>query len=430
MLHLPDKILIQPLTVPVNATLSIPGSKSLTNRQLILAALAQGETTLKGALWSEDTELMVHCLQKLGFKLLVFLDPSNSSNRTITISGQGGKIPSAEADLYVGTAGTVARFLGAFCALGKGPYRLHGTDRMHERPMSELFHAIRSLGGKIEDRNGHLPATISGPINIGSIQVPSYDSSQFASALLLIGVSVDCPLTPYVEMTRNLLKEWKNPSKVREIELDASSASYFVALQRLHPGGNLELERYPSDQSSQIDRLIKEDRFWPPPEEVSRKKDLGDSILTLAIGAAGLKRTFRLVDAANLRKQECDRISALATELNKCGVPTRELPDGLVLSPASHFQRATIHTYQDHRIAMSFSILGALDVMKDGQPWITIENPSCVEKTFPNFYETLEELALQSYRNAKKTYRPIVLTPDGEPLFKSLFGIRDGEKKD
>ncbi len=410
---LPDVIQIRPLTVPVCATISVPGSKSLTNRELVLAALGNGPTLLRGALWSEDTRLMVECLKRLGFTIEVTDDATNSSNRTITVQGQGGRVPAREADLFVGTAGTAARFLAAVCALGTGRYHLHGTPRMHERPMKEVFDAIRALGAKVEDSNGRLPATISGPIREGSVAVPSIDSSQFASAMILISrtanIRVDSPSSPYVDMTRRLMEEWSKPAATREIEPDASSASYFVALQRLHPGGRLDLGARFAQPSLQIDHRMSADKFWTPfPKRVSRRSDLGDSVLTLVIAAAAMKQSFHLIEAANLREQECDRISALAVELTKCGVPVKEEPEGLILEPASRFQPATIHTYNDHRIAMSFAVLASMDAMGNGKPWITIENPSCVEKTFPNFFETLESLARQSNEAAGKPHQPMV----------------------
>ena len=428
-MNLPDVIKIRPLTVPVHGDLNFkslcPGSKSLTNRSLILAALARGKTQLRGALCSEDTELMVNCLKKLGFHVEARADPSNACNRLITVHGQGGKIPAGEADLFVGTAGTVARFVTALCARGKGCYRLHGTPRMHDRPMKELFDAIRSLGGSVKDRNGHLPAVVSGPLRSGRVLIFGEDSSQFASALWLVSriskterIEVECEFSPYVEMTKALLKDWENPAKVREIEFDASSAGYFLALHYLHRKD--EKRRPPGmkgllKNSCQVDRLMED--YWPLREEISRKKDLGDTVLTYVIMAAARKCPLRLVDAANLREQECDRISAMAAELNKCGVPARELPDGLILSPATNFKRATIHTYNDHRIAMCFAVLATVDAMGDGKPWITIENPSCVEKTFPNFFKTLEDVARRSHQKAGQPFSPVVLTLDGKPVF-------------
>jgi 3-phosphoshikimate 1-carboxyvinyltransferase len=418
--NLPDKICIRPLTVPVQAKISVPGSKSITNRALILAVLSPGTVRLNGALWAEDTELMVAALRKLGFEIEVTPDPYNDCNRTIKVQGQGGKIPVKEADLFVGTAGTAARFLSVLCALGQGRYRLHGTDRMHERPMKEVFVAIRSLGGTVEDTADHLPAIIRGPIRGGKISISESDSSQFASALILVSkvlaVEVQTPSSPYVQMTRELVKCWGSASSMEfDVEPDASSASYFKALPCLHPVSRdaLVIEKWPA-KSSQIDHAFQ--NFLPPPKEVSRKKDLGDSVLTLVITAAALKRPFRLFEAANLRNQECDRIAALKTELTKCGVPAQEKSDELILEPAEKFNPASIKTYKDHRMAMSFAIFGSIDAMKTGSSWITIEDPSCVNKTFPNFFETLESVARQSYEAAGQVHLPAIITPNGLPV--------------
>lgn len=416
-MKLPDAICIRPLNAPVHARISVPGSKSLTNRALILAALDRGATRLLGALWSEDTERMVDCLQRLGFQLEVAADPANTDNRTITVHGRGGEIPATEADLFVGTAGTVARFLTAFCALGRGRYRLHGTPRMHERPMKDGFDSIRVLGAKVEDTDGHLPAIITGPIRPGRVTVSETDSSQFASGLLLIGrvarITVETAASPYVEMTRRLLAEWDIPSAARAIEPDASSASYFWALRHLH-GGSLEIDRWP-EQSSQIDQRMQ--NFLPPPATISRKSDLGDSVLTLTVLAAAMRRPFQLVEAANLRKQESDRLTVLAAELRRCGVPVEEQSDGITLAPATDFRRARIRTWQDHRIAMSFAVLATVDALGDGRPWLTIEDPGCVGKTFPGFFETWEAVARQSAASRGKAFCPCILHPDGLPVF-------------
>lgn len=164
---LPDLIEIVPLEKPVRAEITVPGSKSITNRALILAALADGEVTLQGALWSEDTQIMVEALQKLGFEITVEPDPEEFCNRTITVKGLDGRIPKAGTperplELFVGNAGTAARFLAAFVCLGNGAYRLSGVSRMHERPQAALFNALRELGYRVESENDRLPATIFG----------------------------------------------------------------------------------------------------------------------------------------------------------------------------------------------------------------------------------------------------------------------------
>src|SRR5712671_5605207 len=164
---LPELIEIVPLAAPVRAEITVPGSKSITNRALILAALADGEVTLKGALWSEDTEIMFDCLQKLGFEVSKQNDPDELCNRTITVKGLGGKIPNAGTpekplELFVGNAGTAARFLAAMVCLGNGVYRLSGVPRMHERPQAALFKALREQGYRVDSANDKLPATIFG----------------------------------------------------------------------------------------------------------------------------------------------------------------------------------------------------------------------------------------------------------------------------
>ena len=217
---LPQLIEIVPLAGPVHAEITVPGSKSITNRTLILAALAAGETTLRGALWSEDTEVMVACLRRLGFAVEVTPEADEPANRTMRVGGLGGKIPlggtvEQPLELFVGNAGTAARFLAAIVCLGSGVYRLSGVPRMHQRPQAALFTALRQLGYRIDSPNDKLPAVIHGAgRRPGKITVGVEDSSQFASALLLsaeIGgweVSVsganDDEL-PYVEMTRQLV---------------------------------------------------------------------------------------------------------------------------------------------------------------------------------------------------------------------------------
>ena len=190
-MSLPDLIEILPLKNAVSANVTIPGSKSITNRALILAALSTRKTVLKGALWSEDTQVMVECWKELGFEVTVEKDFSEASNRVITVKGQGGTIPKAGTsekplELFVGNAGTAARFLSAFVCLGKGHYRLRGVARMHQRPQADLFKALRGLGYGIDSPNDKLPVVIAGtgPREAGC-EVSIGSSSQFASALLL-----------------------------------------------------------------------------------------------------------------------------------------------------------------------------------------------------------------------------------------------------
>ncbi len=217
---LPDLIAIEPLAGPVRAEVTVPGSKSVTNRAMVLAALASGTTTLRGALWSEDTQLMAQALRRLGFAVEVAPDPDESSNRTIVVEGRGGSVPPGGSvaqplDLDVGNAGTAARFLAALVCLGAGVYRLDGSARMHERPQAGLFDALRELGYRIDAPNDRLPARIhGGGMRPGSCRVRIDQSSQFASALLLSAraggwtVQVEgesAEEAPYVRMTRELV---------------------------------------------------------------------------------------------------------------------------------------------------------------------------------------------------------------------------------
>jgi len=476
---LPDVIEIVPLDKTVRAEITVPGSKSITNRALILAALAEGEVTLKGALWSEDTQIMVECLHQLGFDVRVVEDAAEFCNRTITVRGLGGRIPKAGTaekplELFVGNAGTAARFLAAFLCLGPGTYRLSGVPRMHERPQAALFNALRQLRYHVESENGNdkLPVRIYGdggaePTSVGRkpsehpngitgtegiqsgkdravpqplrwCKVSIEASSQFASALLLSAkaggweieiTGENAEESPYVVMTSKMVETFPSQGGTFQIEPDASSGSYFLAAGKIaeppeimeyseefgvevpttyfnqimvanwptsdwqvdgrfleyitHPlwlHGLLEQQRTgkPVDKES-VRKLVESRKV-----EVSRRHDLGDSIMTAIVAASiGLEvGGFKFTDLGRLRVQECERVVALRTELTKCGASVMEEGDTLTISPST-LHGAEIETYHDHRMAMCFAILG-LKV-----PGIRIKNPGCVKKTFPNFFQKL-----------------------------------------
>jgi len=443
---LPELIEIVPLDKPVRAEITVPGSKSITNRALILAALADDEITLEGALWSEDTQVMTEALQKLGFEIKVEPDPNEFCNRRITVKGQGGRIPKAGTEekpleLFVGNAGTAARFLTAFVCLGKGVYRLSGVARMHERPQAALFKALRELGYRVESENDKLPVTIHGiGWKPGTCHVSVAESSQFASSLLLgakqggwdIRIQgEDLEEMPYVEMTRRLIDAFPRNSGAFEIEPDASSGSYFLAANWLLSvsswmKGYLESTPYwqihgrfwevwdwvrayrqtgslspiDGDQFAinvrkwptsgwQIDAEF--DSFIPLPEKISREGQLGDSIMTAIALAADLwgglgpeqrSKGIQFTDLRRLRLQECERVVALRDELKKCGGHVVEKDESLTVFQTT-LHGAEIETYNDHRMAMCFAILG-LKI-----PGIKIKNPACVKKTFPNFFQKL-----------------------------------------
>ncbi len=438
---LPDLIEIVPLDKPVRAEITVPGSKSITNRALILAALADGEVTLEGALWSEDTQVMTEALVKLGFAIKVKADPEEFCNRRITVRGLGGRIPNAGTpenplELFVGNAGTAARFLAAMVCLGKGVYRLSGVPRMHERPQAALFKALRQLGYRVDSANDKLPATIFGSSRGDEAQtgkgnhslltsaatVSIEESSQFASALLLSAnrggwevkvVGENAEESAYVAMTTKLLAVFPRQGGAFRIEPDASSGSYFwgagwlaakyelraasaIAIRalgrELRPKESIKLDVKPSqvsvlgwprtDWQADTDFTI----FVHPekashPSEISRRYDLGDSIMT-AVVLAPFAQNVRFTDLGRLRHQECERVVALRTELTKCGAKVVEEGDTLTVYP-SQLHGAEIETYNDHRMAMCFAILG-LKV-----PGIKLHNPACVKKTFPNFFQKL-----------------------------------------
>lgn len=462
---LPNLIEIVPLAGPVRAEITVPGSKSITNRALILAALADGETKLLGALWSEDTQIMVDCLRQLGFEVAVEPDAEELCNRTVTVTGLRGAIPrggtaGTPLELFVGNAGTVARFLAALVCLGNGVYRLHGVPRMHERPQAALFQALRELGYRVESENGNdkVPARIFGtgpaprPLPRGaddrrpgegaaarSCTVSIEDSSQFASALLLCAevagwhvkvIGENAEESPYVRMTAKLIEAFPKHGGSFQIEPDASSGSYFWAAKRLLPrleyleyserfgipvrteqwnatavlrwpksGWQVD-ERFPGvllltppltfglDSAQTGERL--EEEALPSLRKVcrdasiSRRQHLGDSIMTAIVLAPFAIGPVEFTELGRLRVQECDRVTALRTELTRCGAKVIEEGDTLTVFPsAGKLHGAEIETYSDHRMAMCFAILG-LKV-----PGIKIKNPACVKKTFPNFFQKL-----------------------------------------
>jgi 3-phosphoshikimate 1-carboxyvinyltransferase len=416
---LPDLIEIIPPNQPGRAEITVPGSKSITNRALVLAALSDGETILHGALWSEDTQVMVECLRELGFMVNVKDDPQEPSNRTITVYGQGGKVlrggtVEQPLEIFVGNAGTAARFLLAMVCLGQGVYRLHGLPRMHERPQAALFQALRELGYRLESANDKLPALVhgAGP-RAARCRVSIEESSQFASALLLCARAGQWQVatsgenaeeSPYVAMTSKLIAAFPRRGGRFQIEPDASSASYFWAAGLLlAPGESLQAAQGQTSATAasvpatpaavtvragpasdwQVDSAFP--RFLPLPAVISRRTDLGDSIMTAVVLAPFMPRPVRFTDLGRLRVQECERVAALRTELTRCGAKVAEDGDTLMVCP-SQLHGAVIETYNDHRIAMCFAILG-LKV-----PGIRLQNPACVKKTFPTFFQKLAAL--------------------------------------
>ena len=390
---LPDIIEIVPMTGPVTADVTVPGSKSITNRALILAALADGEVRLTGALWSEDTQIMVDALRLLGFEIAVAEDAAEACNRHLTVQGLGGRVPNAGTaesplEIHVGNAGTAARFLGAFVCLAEGSVRLSGVDRMHVRPQGELFHSLRRMKYRIDSDNDLLPAVFhgTGPREM-ACSVSLQQSSQFASALLLSAragtwivdiVGDNADEAPYLNMTRELIETFPHAGGEFAIEPDASSGSYFLGINCIHEG--VEVAHWPLT-GWQIDAQFP--RFINLPREVTHNTDLGDSIMTAIVLAPLAEHPVSFPALHRLRVQECERVRALRTELTKCGARITEEGDTLHVEPSPELHGAEIDTYNDHRMTMCFAMLG---LKVSG---IRLRNPSCVKKTFPDFFQKL-----------------------------------------
>jgi 3-phosphoshikimate 1-carboxyvinyltransferase len=396
---LPDLIEIVPPESPIQARISLPGSKSITNRALILAALSRNKVTLEGALWSEDTEVMAAALQQLGFELQVQRGERQDGNCQITVHGQNGQIPrggtpAVPLELFVGNAGTAARFLTALVCLGHGSYRLHGVPRMHQRPQAALLQAIRHLGYVVDSESDRLPVTIHSPgPKPGAVNISIQQSSQFASALLLVSrhagwkvqiVDENTEESAYVDMTQAMLQAFPFDGGQFVVEPDASSGSYIWAANHLlrsalGPACLIEPTLWP-DSGWQIDQHFP--HTLPLSRPISRNGDLGDSIMTAVVLGAFAAQPVQFTDLGRLRLQECERVQALQTELERCGCKVAQDGDMLTVYP-SNLHGATIHTYKDHRMAMCFACLG-LRI-----PGIRIQDPACVSKTYPRFFEML-----------------------------------------
>ncbi len=417
---------IKPISRPLNATVRVPGSKSLTNRALLIAALANGTTHLTNALFSDDSRYFAKALQTLGFDVQL-----DESNHAMTVTGLGGKIPAKKAELFIGNAGTAARFLSAFLTLGNGEYILDGEPRMRERPIGDLVEALQQLGVELEARNNCPPVEIfANGLSGGKTKIAGNISSQFLSALLMVAPYAQSPIEielttdlnskPYVDMTIAIMQDFGvavernqysrftlhpssySPSTNYPIESDASAASYFFAAPAIC-GGTVKVENISRksvqgdvaflDVLKQMGCLVTETdnsiMIQSPSSIVGidiDMRDIPDTAQTLAAVAPFASSPTRIRGIASARVKETDRVSATCTELKRLGVQVEEHEDGMTIYPCQTFQPANIQTYNDHRMAMAFSLIG---LRFDG---VTIENPSCVSKTFPNYFEVLETL--------------------------------------
>jgi 3-phosphoshikimate 1-carboxyvinyltransferase len=422
---MPDSILIQPPPHPVRGRIRPPGSKSLTNRALVVAALAHGKSRLTGVLDSQDTRVMIDSLQKLGID--VRHDPAAC---TIEISGCGGQIPARRAELWLENSGTSIRFLTAMCTLGEGTFRLDGNERMHERPIGELVRALQQLGADLVCERGTdcPPVAINARRLAGGVaHVPGKTSSQFLSALLMsapaaqqpVEIHVDGALVsePYVDMTLGVMAQFGvevntshkgqfrvSPQPYRpndyDIEPDASAASYFFAAAAV-TGGEVTVEglnRWSLQGDVRFVEALQqmgcEVRYEPNGITVRGRplkgididmNDISDTAQTLAAVAPFAAGPTRISNVEHMRFKETDRIAALANELRRLGLTVEESAGTLTIHPGP-LRPATIETYNDHRMAMSFALVG---LKASG---VRIANPECTAKTYPQFFEDLRRL--------------------------------------
>jgi len=440
----PSSLRIHPLSSPLNATVRVPGSKSLTNRALLIAALANGTTRLTNALFSDDSHHFANALETLGFDIQL-----DEVNHEMTVTGLGGNIPAKRAELFIGNAGTAARFLSAFLTLGNGKYILDGEPRMRERPIGDLVEALEQLGCDIHSMDDgrqttdHRPSSIvhrqiCPPIKIianglagGKTKIAGDISSQFLSALLMVAPYAKTPIVielttelnskPYVDMTIAIMKDfgaqvkldgyrsftvplsnYQFPITNYAIESDASAASYFFAAPAIC-GGTVRVENISRksvqgdigflDVLKQMGCVVEEAdnsiTVHRPSSIVGidvDMRDIPDTAQTLAAIAPFADSLTRIRGIASARVKETDRVHATCMELARLGVRVEEHEDGMTIYPVEKMRPAVIQTYNDHRMAMAFSLIG---LRFDG---VTIENPACVSKTFPNFFDVLEVL--------------------------------------
>ena len=422
---------------PLAGTVRVPGSKSHTNRSIVISALADGASTVEGALFADDTIAMMEGLRALGFKVA-----ADEPARRVEVEGLGGRIPAGEARVDARDAGTVMRFLTAVAALGRGTYLVDGSARMRERPIGDLVEGLRGLGVEVRstEREGYPPLEVRARgLAGGTARVSAATSSQFASALLLAAPYAREPVTvelegevvsrPFVELTLALMREFgaeierageaafrvEAPRPYRagahHVQGDATAASYFWAAAAV-TGGRVEVANV-GTRSHQGDAAFP-DILEQMGCTVTRSPDsiavegcshlvsgsfdlnaMPDTVPTLAVAALFADGPVEITNVANLRVKECDRLAALATELPKFGAEVEQLPRGLRILPPPGgrdalelgFRPVRVATYNDHRMAMSFAVAGL------AVPGVEIEDPGCVAKTYPGFFEDLARLA-------------------------------------
>ena len=416
---------VKKIEKPVSCTVSVPGSKSITNRALLLATMSNGESVLRNVLFCDDTRSFLECLIKLKYTVCI-----NEHARIVTIKGG---VPCNKATINVRSAGTTARFLTAFLSTIPGRYEILASEQMCKRPMKPLFDGLQALGAKIEytKEKMFLPIRLKGGyLKGGVVNICAEQSSQFLSALLMTGHLYEKGLvinhvgkeiaSPYINMTINMIKQFGgNVSKSGQlytvspsnkyhsldytIEPDVSAACYFFAIAVL-TGGTILVKGIHSNSIQgdiyflEILRKIgaqitytQEGIYLKGPENgVFNGIDVdlnlcSDQTMTLAALAVYAKTPTTIRNIGHIRFQESDRISAIVTELRKMGIKCTETNNSITIFPGQP-QSTIINTYNDHRMAMAFSLIG---LRTEG---IVIDNPSCVSKTFENYFDLLDTI--------------------------------------
>lgn len=411
---------------PLSARVSVPGSKSHTNRALLIAALADGHTCLQNALFADDTLYFAKALTSLGFQ--VELDQKQS---IMTVSGTGGKIPASNGDVFIGNAGTAARFLTAMLTLGHGEYRLDGIARMRQRPIETLVKSLNDLGAQAAAPTCCPPVEIHARgLRGGKTSIRGDVSSQFLSGLLMVApyaqeeveINVDGPLNskPYIDLTLGVMADFGVEIQRQEyarfqvtpqhyqspesysIESDASAASYFFAAPAVCGGwvevshltrnarqGDIAFLDILSQMGCSVIETSSGIRVTGPERLRGVNVDMrhiSDTSMTLAAIAPFAETPTRISGIASSRLKETDRIAATCAELSRLGVRVDEHQDGMTIYPCADIKPARIHTYDDHRMAMAFALIG-LRV-----PGVEILDPECVSKTFPDYFDVLESM--------------------------------------
>ncbi len=387
------------------AAVSVPGSKSITARAMLLAAVAEGTSTLFNAQFSDDCQTFLNCLKDLGI-------PVEVHGTTVKITGCGGKLSSKEGKINVGSAGTAARFLPAFLAFQEGKYYLDCSEQMRTRPVAELLTSLKGLGAKFtfHGEENCYPFTIEGTASpADEVTVDITKSSQFLSALLISTACAGKPIKikvngthglDYVNMTLDMMwsfgltvEEGKGEytvcgsysAKKYDIEPDISAACYFYAINKIlgteiSVGGVM-----PHSMQGDLKFIKLLEKFDGGRVDMH---EFSDQALTLAAVAPYLKNPTEICGVAHIRKQECDRIAAIVTNLTAMGVKCEEREDGVKIYPAQP-KPALIKTFGDHRVAMAFAVTG---LHADG---IEIENAEVCSKTFKNYFEVLDGLCAE-----------------------------------